>query len=77
MKLDATQIDDPGKPRRIVHHNFLRGPARWKGKRGGTQPSRAFSRCALLVKRLGLSPVYKSLEDDRPVANAIECAWGD
>lgn len=77
MKLDATEIDDPDKSRRIVYNNFISRASRRKRQRNGAQPLRMILRRALLVEDLTLGAVDETLQHDGSIANARKRARCD
>jgi hypothetical protein len=70
MQLDATKIDHPRKPRRIVDNDFFRGASRRKRERYRSQPRGALRWCALLVERLTFGAIDVSLEDKRTIPDS-------
>ena len=77
MQLDAAEVDDPGKPRRIIDHEFFRSPTRRERQRGGSQPRRTLGGRALLIKRLAFGAINESLENDRAILDPGESARRD
>src|SRR5438067_507250 len=74
MQFDTTEIDYPGKPRRIIDNDFFSGAAGRERKGNSAQPGGALLRRALLVKRWSFSPVHESFEDNWTIANSSQRA---
>ena len=74
VQFDATQVHDPGEPRRIVDDDLFGRASRRERQRHGPQPGRTFVGRPLLVEGLALGPVHEALEDDRTVAHPGEGA---
>jgi hypothetical protein len=77
VQVDATQVDDPGKLRRVAEHEFARAPTRGEFELHHFHPERARLRCALLVEELALDSVYVTLERHRPSPYAAQRAIRD
>ena len=74
MELDASEIDDPGKTRRIVNDNFLGRATGRKGKRYNSQPLWPLCRGTLLIEGRLLGTVHEALQDERPIPNSCQSA---
>src|SRR6266404_2953280 len=74
MQLDATEIDDPRKPRRVIDNDFFRSASRRERERYRSQPRGALRWCALLIERLTFGAIDVSLEDKRTVSDSGERA---
>src|SRR5271166_1752038 len=74
MQLDATEVDDPCKSRRVIDNDFFGSASRRERQRCRSQPWRALRWCALLIERLTFSAVDVSLEDKRTIPDSGERA---
>ena len=70
MQLNAAEVDDPREPGGIIHHDFFGRPSRRKGKDHRSKPGRPLLRRALLIERLSLGTIHKTLQNDRAVLNS-------
>ena len=55
------EVDDPGKPRRIIDNDLFGSSARRKRESDGSQPGGPLGRRALLIERLASAPLTKRL----------------
>jgi len=77
MQLDATEIDDPRKPRRVIDNDFFRSASRRERERYRSQPRGALRWCALLIERLTFGAIDVSLEDKRTIPDSGQRARRD
>jgi hypothetical protein len=77
MQLDATKIDDPRKPRRVIDNDFFRSASGRERECYRSQPRGALRWCALLIERLTFGAIDVSLEDKRTVSDSDEHARRD
>jgi hypothetical protein len=77
MQLDATKIDDPRKPRRVIDNDFFRSASRRERECYRSQPRGPLRWCALLIERLTFGAIDVSLEDQRTVPDSDERARRD
>jgi hypothetical protein len=75
VEFDATQIDYPGEPSRVIHHDLFRRSARRERQRDGSQPRRPHVRRTLLVKRLPFSAVDEPLQNNWTIPDSGHRAW--
>ena len=77
MQLDATEIDDPRKPRRVIDNDFFRSASRRERERYRSQPRGTLRWCALLIEGLTFGAIDVSLKDKRTVPDSGERARRD
>jgi hypothetical protein len=77
IEINASQVHDPQKLRRIAHDDLPRRPTRWKAELDRFDPLGPPLRGALLEERLTQSPIHVALEHDRPPRDATQRAVGD
>ena len=77
MEFDASEIDDPRKPRRIIDNNFFRGAARRERERYGAQPQGVLRWRALLIERFTFGAIDVPFEDKWTVSDSGERARCD
>jgi hypothetical protein len=70
MQLDASEIDDPSEPGRVVDDELVGRATRRKRQRRRSKPGGSFFGRPLLIKGLAIGPVDESLEHERPILNA-------
>ena len=74
VQFDATQIDDPGKPSRVIDDDLFRSSARREREGNCSQPWRPLSGRTLLIKRLTLGAVDETLQNNRTILDSGERA---
>jgi hypothetical protein len=77
MQLDASEVDDPCEPRRVIDYDFFSLTARRERQRNGSQPLGTLFGRALLIKRFGFGAVDKALENKRTIPNSGKSARRD
>ena len=77
IEVDASQVDDPGQLRGVVHHDLLGGPARWKGELDGLDPLGTRRRRAFLEEGLPLGPIDEPLESHGATRDPTQRSFSD
>jgi hypothetical protein len=66
IQVDAPEVDDPQKLRRVAHDHLLRRAPRGEPQLHGLDPVGVLGGGPLLEERLPLGAVHVALEHDRP-----------
>lgn len=77
MELHAAEVDDPEEAGGVVDDDLFGGAAGGEAERDGAEVGWEIGGGALLVEGLGFRAVDEALEDDRAVADALDCAGCD
>ena len=72
VQFDAPQVDDPGKPGRIVDDNLFGGSAGRKRQCRRAQPGGPLARRPFLIKGFPFRAMNEPFKNDRPIANACQ-----
>ena len=73
----AAQVHGPREARGVIDNQLVGGAARRETQRDGAEERRQIGGCTLLVEGLCLGTIDEALEDDGPVADAVERARRD
>src|SRR5215471_20259849 len=74
MKLNASEVHNPGKPGGIIHDDLFCLAPGWKRKGDRPKPVGALGWCTLLIKSFFFSAIYEALEHDGTIADSEDSA---